>query len=166
MMGTEITFTDPSLGMVIGCRESDGAAVVVTVREGSAAMKGGARAGMVVTRVNGERMGDFDAIIRIVGTTVSRPMTIGFDEGELPRRKPTQRADAGRASPERATPERATPERATPQRATPPPPPPRWGTPVATPRGEEETVSQGAVAERWAALRAEHQMHSERRLTQ
>lgn len=107
----EIRFTESSLGLVLGCRASDGAAVVISVKDGGAAKRGGAKPGMVVNLVNGRRIGDFDAVMHQV-TRAPRPVTIGFEE---PRPPPPRRSPAPAPSA--------------------PPPAPSTSSPAATSRG-------------------------------
>ena len=53
---------DGTLGLVLGCRESDSSAVVVSVKTGGAASTQGVAVGDVIARVNGRRAGDYDGV--------------------------------------------------------------------------------------------------------
>ena len=56
----EVTFEQKALGMVIGCRERDKRAVVVTIRKGGAAESLGVLPGMLIASVDGSAMTSFD----------------------------------------------------------------------------------------------------------
>lgn len=64
---------------MLGCRESDGKAVVVTVQEGGAAKRGGARQGMILVRINDDEANGFDQVVELL-QKAARPMTIAFDD--------------------------------------------------------------------------------------
>ncbi|KAJ1453997.1 hypothetical protein M885DRAFT_618489 [Pelagophyceae sp. CCMP2097] len=73
-----VTFVQGSLGMVVGCREGDAAAVVVSAKPGGAAAGFGVVVGDVVSRVNGRRVGDYDAVLLELGKA-GKPVTITFE---------------------------------------------------------------------------------------
>ncbi|KAH8091174.1 OmpA-like protein [Aureococcus anophagefferens] len=74
---------DGTLGLVLGCRESDSSAVVVSVKTGGAASTQGVAVGDVIARVNGRRAGDYDGVLAVMAD-VGRPVTILF-EREAPK---------------------------------------------------------------------------------
>lgn len=69
---------DGTLGLVLGCRESDSSAVVVSVKTGGAASTQGVAVGDVIARVNGRRAGDYDGVLAVMAD-VGRPVTILFE---------------------------------------------------------------------------------------
>lgn len=142
---------------VIGCRESDSAAVVVTVKEGGAAKRAGARPGMVLQPLHSMslRPGFSDS----GGATNQRQ-----DHGRL-RRRDRPGAQAVAANDDRLRQRGGQVRRCQASesaRAV------RRLSAISVRTVHRpaftEAVARGAIAERWAAIKAEHRAHSEARL--
>lgn len=116
------TFPAGPLGLVLGCREADSAAIVVSVKDGGSASRGGVRKGDVVSRIAGRRVGDYDSVLKAM-KQVSRPVQIDFER----ENEPSEAASA--TVPEGYPPACAPPP--PPAQSTKPAPPQRMAVPPA-----------------------------------
>ena len=172
---------DGTLGLVLGCRESDSSAVVVSVKTGGAASTQGVAVGDVIARVNGRRAGDYDGVLAVMAD-VGRPVTILFERevGAPAAAAPPAAAPAPPAAKPKPPPPAAKPK-PPPPKSKPPPPPPKAApaaktfsrqapkasvAAAATAAGAATAASSGGVASRWEALQAEHRSHQADKLEQ
>lgn len=161
------SFPEGSLGLILGCREGDAAAIVVAVKDKGPAQARGVHEGDVVTKIAGKRCGDYDHVLELMRKT-PRPVAIDFEREVLQSASPA----AARAAPP-------------PAPAPPVPAPPLNNTKVESPPpalaedDEDEDVpakkpavhgqrsepeKRGKIAARWEELRQEHLAHQEERL--
>jgi len=109
-----VEFTAASLGLVLGCREGDAAAIVVSLKTGGAAAQNGVSEGDVVTRIAGRRVGDYDHVLALMAKS-ERPVLIDFEREEIDEssheNSNTRKESQGSKGPVQA-------------RTRPPPPPP------------------------------------------
>jgi len=148
--------------MVIGCRESDGSAVVLTVKAGGAAKSLGVRPGMVVSRVNGKPMSNYDSVMAIV-PNLPRPMKLIFDEKSFTKVKPPHPPPAQQ---KKSSSSLTGTNAGTKNKPVVVSPSPVAKTIISTKEigREEKVVAKGAVASRWEQMRAEHDEASNRKL--
>ncbi|KAJ8605359.1 hypothetical protein CTAYLR_002346 [Chrysophaeum taylorii] len=184
----QATFPEGPLGLVLGCREDDSAAIVVSIKAGGAAERGGVREGDVVARIGGRRVGDYDAVLEMM-RAVGRPVKIDFEretDQAAPRAAEEKLAAEEKAKkpssktfqkPPKKAPAPAIPPKS--KKVVPPPPPPPASRKdegsdddddeKAASRGgwlsqKESAESRGNIAKRWEALRQQHVERQEARL--
>lgn len=129
-----VTFEAGPLGLVLGCREDDSAAIVVSVKAGGAAAVGGVREGDVITSIAGQHMADYDAVIDAMGSS-PRPVVVDFEREKPPPPPPPKKSPPLEASS-------------------------KTGWLDATEKAEKK----GSIGARWEALREQHQQRQEERL--